>query len=381
MRGAVSHTRHEKIVVSPHRSGSITGLMYNGSTGWSALRIDGSTSIGSVSQSYWPNMAVAYETSSGDALLVWNDNSQSNKLIYSQWNGNSWSKKTGVPGYPGARPFWMDIASKPCTSDDEIVLVVSDDLADDYAVIWYGTNWSNFVRINQSTSLDSDHDLSGISVAYESQSGHALVVYGHDGEQDNANYRIWDGSTWQGESSFRAPISRTRMKWTVLNSDPNSNCVVLSVHTSDSLGVWLGVWDGDDATWDTIDASGAGLTQKNIAPCASIAFESLSGEALAVYTVYNYGYLRYRTWTVANGWSSQQFSPYIGSNKSFGKNSVTLVADPLSNNIMLSVQDKGQAINMMLWDGNTNKWTSAGFSEVPGDDIKNQPFLFLYDQL
>jgi len=88
-------------------TGNVTGVMWNGSS-WSALPL----SMGTVSETYWWGADVAYEQTSGDAVVVWNDNSQpaGQKLRYAVWNGSSWSTPQSIAAYTGVEPQNVTIA-------------------------------------------------------------------------------------------------------------------------------------------------------------------------------------------------------------------------------------------------------------------------------
>ena len=102
MQGADAPTRDEKIVVGIDATGNVTGEMWNGSS-WSALPLN---NMGTVSETYWYGAEVAYEQLSGDAIVVWNDNSQAagDKLRYAVWDGTSWSTPQSIGVYSGAEP-------------------------------------------------------------------------------------------------------------------------------------------------------------------------------------------------------------------------------------------------------------------------------------
>ncbi len=85
--------------------------------------------------------------------------------------------------------------------------------------------------------------------------------------------------------------------------------------------------------------------------------------------------LRYQTWSSGGGWSGE-----LKTADKFGDalNSMTLSADPFSNEIMLALQDDGSDLNFVLWNGSS--LGTPGEQEIDTGEIKNQPFLFLWDQ-
>ena len=57
---------------------------------------------------------------------------------------------------------------------------------------------------------------------------------------------------------------------------------------------------------------------------------------------------------------------------------MTLASDPYSNDIMLALQDDGSDVNFVRWNGSS--WEAPIEQEIDTGEIKNQPFLFLWDQ-
>ena len=171
------------------KDGAITGGMSSGGT-WSSISVPGvggDQTVPNLASGYidvcdsqkgvcWPRSAVAYESSSGDALIVWGDkNKRANRLRYSVWNGSSWTTANGVPGYTGGEPLWMQIASKPGYNEIVVAIADGDDNVDlggstvDYVVVWDGDNdeWGDVLELDSSGSNYTEQP--SISVAYESQ--------------------------------------------------------------------------------------------------------------------------------------------------------------------------------------------------------------------
>ena len=224
-------------------------------------------------QKEWWGAAVAYETNSGRAMLVWNTGTT---LNYSIWNGTSWTAAATIPAYTGVEPRQIRIASNPLAGSNEIVITVTDKNEVDRALVWNGTTWGNQIQLDNL----GNHNFTDANVAYEQQSGRAMVVYA-SGTAGAVGYRIWNGSTWSAASTIAAPAgSNNYAQWTVVAGDPNSNRIVLGVE-SNGKDAWMNVWSG--SAWGT---STLGIRMRwtrtdnlNIA----VAFESKSGDALVVY--------------------------------------------------------------------------------------------------
>jgi hypothetical protein len=363
MQGAEAPTRDEIIIIGVDESLNINGEIWNGSS-WSVL--PGGTlgsPLGTVSQNYWWSMDVAYEQQSGDAVMVWADGTE---LKSSVWNGSNWSVPVVVNDFGGSTPRQIQLAAQP--NGDEMVMVVSDSNGDDTAWVWDGSSWTS------QRSLDTSGGyLTSVYVSYEQQSGDALVTYAKSGDA-NVYYQIWDGTSWSAEASVAPPGGVTSdANWVTLGSDPGSDRIVMGVVTSGGTAadIWLSVWNG--TSWETsveAETTATGSVYPNVA----VAFESTSGQALAAYGEDGSNTVKYRTWDSGSGWSTEQIGPDIGGEP----NSLILAADPISDQIMLSAQDANSHVNYVLWDG--SGWGTPTELGTSTTEVKNQPFLFLWDQ-
>ena len=360
MQGAEAPTRDEIIIIGVDESSEINGEIWDGSS-WSTLPAN---PLGTVTQNYWWSMDVAYEQQSGDAVMVWADGTE---LKYSTWDGSSWSAEAVIQDFGGTSPRQIQLAAQP--SGDEMVMVVSDSSGNDTAWVWNGSGWGN------QQSLDtSGGNLTSVYVAYEQQSGDALVTYAKSGDS-KAYYQIWDGSSWSAEASVTPPGGVTAdANWITLASDPGSDRIVMGVVTSGGTGAdtWLSVWNG--TSWETslqAETSATGSVYPNVA----VAFESTSGQAIAVYGENGSNTVKYRTWDSGGGWSTEQTGPDIGGIP----NSLILASDPQSDAVMLSAQDDNSHVNYVLWDGAA--WGATTELATATTEVKNQPFLFLWDQV
>ncbi len=139
-----------------------------------------------------------------------------------------------------------------------------------------------------------------------------------------------------------------------------------------SADVWLNVWSG--TAWGTSSLA-TGTASDSTFPAVAVAFESQSSHALAAYGVSGSSTVYYRTWASGSGWTVQQTGPVASGGAT---NSLILDSDANSDRIMLSVQDAGQDLNYVLWDGLA--WGARFTAETGTGEVKNQPFLFLWDQ-
>lgn len=365
MQVAEAPTRNEIIAIGVMDDRDVHAQMWNGST-WSEISLG---QLGDVSERYWWGAEVAYEQSSGDALIVFNDNTQAagQKLRYATWDGASWSAVQTVTAFTGAEPQHMKLSFDP--SSDEMVLVVNDSAADHYALVWNGSSWGNAVTLDTSGSVESDQ--TAIAVSHEADSGNALAIYGKSGNTD-INYREWDGASWGSEATLSAPAATSgEPVWIVSSNDLSSDRIVVGA-TTDNSEAWVSVWNG--SSWETaieIETAVEALDSPNIA----VAFENSSGEALVVYSSDSSDTVYYRTWDSVGGWSAELTGPNVGHRV----NSMTLDSHPTSDAIMLAVQDDSSDLTYVMWDGSS--WGTAVELENDTGETRNQPFAFVWDQV
>ncbi len=361
--GAEAPTREEKIVVGVNASGLISAEMYSGGI-WSAVPFSLATAQASTDHGF----DVAYESQSGDAVLVWNNGSTgSTPISYRVWNGSTWSAEQTIMTPVSGGVAWMQLASSP--SADQMTLVVNgQDVQIDYALVWDGSSWGNSVTLD--TSVGAEH--TDISAAYESFSGHAIVTYDADASTSAVQYRVWDGSTWSGELELTAPSgvgAGSDVSWAQMASDPNSDRIALGI-LADGNEVWYAVWNG--TAWGSKVTATTNVVSVNSLNMA-LAFESSSGDLLATYSETATTAVSYRTWSSGGGWAAEQSGPNLGS----VPNAMTLSAAPTGDGIMLSVQDDDSDLHYVQWDGMT--WGAVNTLETNTGETAYQPFLFLYD--
>ena len=108
-------------------------------------------------------------------------------------------------------------------------------------------------------------------------------------------------------------------------------------------------------------------------PCLDVAFESLSGELLTVY-VSNTTISRpsYTIWTPDGGGGGEFEGPDVHGNG----NTISLEPDPLSDGMLLLVQNNHQELVTSFWDGDS--FSDAEVFEEDTDESMNQPFSFLW---
>jgi len=361
MQAAEAPTRDEIILIGVDSAGAVRGEMWDG-TAWSALPFNPLATL--TTSSRWA-ATVAYESQSGDAILIWaNGATGTQGLSYRVWDGTSWSAEQTITTPIASEAYQLRVASNP--NSDELTLIVATNGPEEYALVWDGNSWGNGIVLD---STGAGGQQTEVYVTYETQSGDALIVFDADAPGNTLQYRTWDGSSWSAQQTITPSIDPgSDVRFTVLASDQFSDRIALGAIAE--LGeTWFMIWDG--SAWGSelvATLNGNSTTTLNV----SVAFEGQSGDLLAVYG--ESGAIRYRTWSVSGGWSAQQTGPDLGGAT---PTAMTLSADPFSDYIMLAVQDSNGDLTYADWTGSA--WGSPAVQEINLDPAAKQPFVFLWD--
>jgi uncharacterized repeat protein (TIGR01451 family) len=356
--GAEAPMRDEIVLVGIGADASVTFEVWDG-TSWTASPLN---PLATVSETFWWGCDVAYMAQSGDAMVVWNNGSGgTDGLSYLVGNQFGWSEEDTIATPLAGEPKHMHLAANP--TSDEMVLIVSNEFSQDYAIVWDGGTWGNAEVLDNSGAGD---DRTDIYVAYEQQSGEALTVYGWG--LSAVYYSTWNGADWSASQGLAKPADASgHARWTTLAADPGSDRVALGVLT-DNQDAWLCVWDGTG--WELPETGTTSMTGTTY-PGVAVAFEGLSGDGIATYG--EGSQVRYRTWASGTGWSGELPVANLGETP----NSMILDGAPGTDQIMLSVQDGSSGLNCVRWDGSS--WGAPEEIEVNTGEIENQPFVFLWD--
>jgi len=369
MATAASRLRNEAIVVGVTTDRFVAGSVWNG-TAWTPIKIKVAgkvvSKLGAPSQQQWWGASVAYETGTGNAVLVWNTGKA---LNYSVWNGKTWSDAVAVPGFPVVEPRQIRLAANPKAGSNEMVLVVTDKNEVDRAMVWNGTTWGNMVQLDN----NGGHNYTDLAVAYESLTGKAMVTYA-SGTTGAVGYQVWNGTAWGTAATLSAPSGTDKYaQWTVMASDPASNRIVLGVETN-GKDAWMSVWNGTAWTTATLGITDKVADNNNLN--IAVAFESKSGEAIAVYqNDLASTELQYRTWSQAGGWSAGTDFGAFNNKASVG---IGLTPNPYSDQIMLVANDGAKILRSNLWGGSA---FAASFTQLEANTnaTTGQPFGFFWD--
>jgi hypothetical protein len=315
---------------------------------------------------------LAYESKSGDALLVYYNKSNGNTPNYRIWNGTEWSNEWNASINGTDDIYWIVLASDP--NSNEILMVTLNSTNGIWAQVWNGEAdvWGNVQLIDTAASQTA---YQCFDVVYESQSGYGFIAWANN--SIDLKYKRWKGENgnWT-ESSDSWGEAESNVYWIKLASEPNSN-YILAAEVNDLNRINATVWDG--GTW------GADEMIDNVevyqSRCFDVAWESKSNrEGLVVfgYSIDDAPHYRNVTDTTINSTDSSAIDanpiPSDGD-----PNWIILKSDPQSDNIMMMylVNDPGlDDIGVELWNGTL--WEKNQSIEQNSDLNNGQRFDLSY---
>ncbi|OGS19579.1 MAG: hypothetical protein A2219_04550 [Elusimicrobia bacterium RIFOXYA2_FULL_50_26] len=282
---------------------------------------------------------------------------------YRAWTGASWNPEP--PALPqsclsaAANTRYMRLKSCNIVRDQKILGLLAYDgsAAPDgnlFVQLWDGQagTWTDLGQMN-SASGNMYSAYRGFDIAYEQNSGRALIVYGN-GTAGQLSYRLWSSTqgAWVGNAQT-LPLSGTsgNVYWVKLSARPNSDAIMLATLDANS-DIFAAVWNG--AGWvntstKTLTAAAAIATEK----CFDIEWERQSGRAMALWGEGTS--TRYSLWSsTAGAWTVLGTA---GPNIAATANWISLAADPSSDRLALSSVDGSSDWNIVIWNG--SQWPAA----------------------
>lgn len=297
----------------------------------------------------------AYEQTSGDALIVYWDQSAS-RLYYRTSNGYSMSGASTVSTTKLTQVKWVRLSSK--SNSNEIIAAWMHSDRSIYAKVWNGSSWGNEIAI---TANAYNADRQCFDIAYESKSGDAMVAYCDD-DSTSPLYRIWNGSSWSAEDTMSNVGAYGY--YLRLVSDPLSDCILCAVQDSDNdLNVQL--WRG--ASWQNGSQLETNLN-RNDTRQFDIAFENGGAEALIVYASDMSSSFRYRTWD-GDDWSSEFSDIDVGDDQIV----IQLATGAIPGQVFVQMAIDNGPLRSYLWNGSS--FTASSVLETTLSSWTREPFV------
>ena len=358
----------EELVVILSDTGSATELnllRWDGESwtvDWTATDI---TSANSNKQGF----SIAYETSSGHAVVVYSNNTAA--PVYRTWDGSSWSAEADVfATAPGSGTvLWVELASSPIS--DEITLVYSDS-AELQTVVWDGSAWNEAATENTlETTLAGAGNSRAFDVAYES-SGDVVIAWG-DGSDVDFETRAAGTTTWIDGVQF--PVVSGIITFVGLAADPTSDRIAFAGIDDNAGAARLGLMTWDGSAWQDIGEYDNGfphvLTDGFGEFWAGVGWAGTTAEAVAVYSDADSGVLNWASWTVDSGWTIESDFSVTGA----GILRSVELADYGNDGVATIFSDENGSLWGLTYEGGSWTILNGGAAlETTVSDLKTKPF-------
>lgn len=294
---------YEKIVVTLSDDGYLDAYVWN-ETAWI---VTSNIAFPGTSANAYRCFDVAYEKTSGRALLVYSNGTTTNEIGYRIWTPETgWGSEQFLDlPYTSGIVLWISLASSPGTragtsDDNEIAMIYLDANTDVHGYVWTGSAWSlmGATAVWDATAATSTREC--IAVAYEQTTGEAMFIWADSGS-NRFYYRTWNGATLSAATLLTITATGGAGYWVTLKADPASDDLLFLV-IDGGADLNTAYWNG--STWmvhtehdDTVDT--------NARRCADFAWEPSSGKGLLVWGTTT-GQIAYKTFVAPNTWGTQQ---------------------------------------------------------------------------
>jgi len=167
---------------------AIYARLWNGSSwgSWSTIETSGVSNDDECA-------AFAWETDSGDGLIVYGESGSSSPR-YRTFNGTSWSSESSLPS-TGATPYWIRLVADPAS--DEILFGGLDSSLDLNVNAWNGSSWGTNSEVETNMMSYSRREF---DIAYEGGGGRAVMCY-VEKDTNRLRYRTRNTSNWSNEQT------------------------------------------------------------------------------------------------------------------------------------------------------------------------------------
>ncbi len=333
-------SRAEAILGVLGRAACVTVQVWDGDSWEALLEVSSKTAP---QNNWYRGFDIAYEQSSGDAIVVYSIGE--NDPEYRVWDGSSWSEPDTAHLLSDGIIRWVKLVPKP--SSDTITLLALDDGEGVSAAIWDGSQFGDSICLETDATRSTTELMDG---AWEGSSGNCLVVWGRMlSNSGYTYYNTWDGSQWG--SSIQGPSlgSKCEPNWLRLAPKPASDTMLLAVGYDylNSARLMVNLWDGSE--WGSYMTVEPDKMEDRDRRCFDMVFESSGDQAVLGWSDQGFHTLDYRTWTSGTGWSDEMTGPDLGNDIKL----VQLRADPYSDEMMLGTVTDDWHLQLTLWTGSS----------------------------
>ncbi len=311
---------------------------------------------------------------------------------YRNWDGTNFGAESSA--LVGNATIQYVVVKESPARDEKIMGTLASNGNINFQV-WNGTSWSYGTGApaggnygNVGTTNDA---YRGFDIAYEQNSGDAIVIYETSTTANQTvGFRTWNGTVWSGETLLSIPTGvNNTSNWIKLEPRSGSDEIMLVIQDS-NLDIYALRWDG--TSW----VNGQLLTTAgtiNTSDGFDIAWEGVSGDALVMYgtgTALNF-------WTFSGGVWTNGTAGSTCTNTGTGPGCLTpaavvhqlkLTSGSGNNYIAMILIDAGADVTAQMWDG--TQWLGVpsaqatwedSIAELPSTTIRSRTVETAFEQV
>lgn len=373
---------------SPSRAEAITGYVNSGGTlqimCYNGLNWSNEWSVGVGGSGSTQRFDIAYETNSGDVMVLYSTNTgTTNELAYRTKPGSSgcgsanWASAASLnPIRSSGVVHWVKMAWDARSSSDLITAIWADSNRDLSAMQWSGSAWGNEPGAALDTNLEVDssaQDLESFDLAYESQSGDVMIGWTNEtGGGTTSKYKVCTGGTAACSWGTTANIWGNIKGASNLNmaANPNTNEIVMGSVDGYVGGtdLYIGYWTGSAFTGPTAILDSSTTTTAPGTMLVAAGWLTAGGTTRSV-VVYNDSSATNIGWYVGNG-STFTKQTDVTPTPAFAnpQKYYDIQMDPLNQDrLMFTLSDNGNdlfAKRLTMTSGAAFAWTNADSSSA-----------------
>ncbi|MBI2061397.1 MAG: hypothetical protein HYT87_16790 [Nitrospirae bacterium] len=355
-----------KLMGTLDSTGAITFRYWNGAS-WAAP--GGScTCSTSAANSAYRGFDIAFESKSGEGLIVCDDGTANDSVNYCTTtaggatlsNAGSLTVSTG-----SANANWIRLEASPAA--DYIVMGVLNSNTTATGAVWNGSSWVTNTTFSDTTSSATNE---AFDVAWHRVTSRAMIAYGTG---TSTNYSIWQSGTWGTPAAAGNPGAA--VSWLQLDASHVSD-YILEVTVDGGSDVETFAWSG--SAWSTpgscADAAASLLANRSI----DVKWETVSSDALIAYVdaAGGGGNDKVTYWTYTEGGSCAAAAT-IGTFTDV--QTVQLRNSPDGDEIMLLALDSTSAIKGFIWSGSAFSTPTGSALTAAASAAAYEPFMYAWN--
>mgnify|MGYP001572188924 FL=1 len=350
-----SPSRNEKILITKHfdsvlsTSQYIFAQVWNGSAWGNSILLSGYANAARPDTRNFDGDYLA----NGNFLAVYDDNTNIPK--YRIWDGSNWSAQNPAVNV-GGNPDWIVVRNRPGTN--EAMVAVLDASSDTNTFYWNGSSWGGLLEHGTAMAGPQYED---VDFAWRNDGSSGALTF-NEAADNFPNIRIWNGTVWSANvenisiaavpkaTQIRARPAAAEFLACFKDSVNDINCL-----KSDTTPAWTALANGEIGV----------KTDAGVQRSFSLVYESQSGNpALVVYSnganAAAQAIPKYRTFNpTTNAMSAENSLTDLGG-AAASLETVKLIPDPASDDIIVLLADTSQDIWTRVWNGAANTFYSTG---------------------